>query len=216
MRRAIAAALRHLFLPSALLATLLAAAFIYSLWGFAFRRFEIPSHTRFVPDPDDPLSITHEHTDLSIILDRGELWATNAGTYYAGGFHPLRSLASPAPIARLQRWPYNGEIFRDHAGRWSLRLPLWLPVAPALLLSLSTAPPWLAHRRRNRRLRRGQCARCGYNRAGLSDHIAPCPECGQVPTLASSRSRRRREIQPGPCVAAGPTANTPPSPTIAP
>ena len=64
--------------------------------------------------------------------------------------------------------------------------------------------------------RRGQCARCGYNRAGLSDHVAPCPECGQVPTLTSSRSRRRREIPPGPCVAAGPTANTSPSPTIAP
>jgi hypothetical protein len=32
--------------------------------------------------------------------------------------------------------------------------------------------------RRRLRARRGRCPKCGYDRAGLADPAAPCPECG--------------------------------------
>ena len=32
--------------------------------------------------------------------------------------------------------------------------------------------------RRRLRARRGRCPKCGYDRTGLSDPAAPCPECG--------------------------------------
>lgn len=36
--------------------------------------------------------------------------------------------------------------------------------------------------RRARRRRAGRCVACGYDRRGLADAVAPCPECGATPS----------------------------------
>ncbi len=51
---------------------------------------------------------------------------------------------------------------------------------PHWLLVIVFAAPWASHARHaraRRRIRAGQCARCGYDRAGLAPEKA-CPECG--------------------------------------
>lgn len=197
MLRALTAILRRLFPPAAILSTLLLALFLYSLWGFTYRRFDTRAVLTPSENPGQPARVTYHNSQINIVLNPGELWVTTEGTYNPPGFHARPILSAPSSPAQIQWWPYDGQLFRDYfAPYWSLRLPLWLPLAPVLLLSLLAAPSWLAHRRRKRRVRRGLCAGCAYDRAGLSDPAAPCPECGTSPTPARPRDHHRRTALP--------------------
>lgn len=49
-----------------------------------------------------------------------------------------------------------------------------------LVLSLGWVPRAWVRRRGERRVRRGECAGCGYDLRGLGDEV--CPECGAAPT----------------------------------
>ncbi|MEZ6235639.1 MAG: hypothetical protein R3B68_15750 [Phycisphaerales bacterium] len=189
MRRALATTLRHAFLPAAILATLLVAMSVASLWGVAYRRFETRPAAGAAPDPDDPTGVQHERTDLTIVLDPGELWISNAGTYYAPGFQIVREADSPASLRALRWWPFESRFLDDYGhGLWTFRTPMWLVVAPVFALASIAQWPWRAHRRRKRRRAKGRCERCAYDRAGLDSADAPCPECGLTPTPRSNRS----------------------------
>lgn len=82
----------------------------------------------------------------------------------------------------LQRWAFQVR------GHQLPTRPLWLGLTAdstlygALWAALLVGVPWS---RRFIRSHRGQCARCGYDRAGLAID-AQCPECGGAP--ARSRS----------------------------
>ena len=53
-------------------------------------------------------------------------------------------------------------------------VPLWLPAAAAMLLTVTAWKPELVARRR---AGLGRCPKCNYDRLGLP-HGAVCPECG--------------------------------------
>ncbi len=72
-------------------------------------------------------------------------------------------------------------------GAWWVWVPLWMiwmPVAAVTLLAWLTD---IGNRRRSRR-RRGFCAICGYDRAGIPAD-AVCPECGGAAAYPSQNSR---------------------------
>lgn len=50
--------------------------------------------------------------------------------------------------------------------------------AGALLISVASAPSWIAPAQRRHRLRRGLCPRCCYDLTGLAE--PRCPECGHA------------------------------------
>jgi len=56
-----------------------------------------------------------------------------------------------------------------------VQVPLWMPL---LVFAIPSAIAW---ERFARRRRRGTCAVCGYDLAGLPKD-APCPECGPLPS----------------------------------
>ena len=72
-------------------------------------------------------------------------------------------------------WPFSPRVY------W---LPLWCAAAPLALTAAWTIRTGTQHRRR---LRRGQCTACGYNRTGLPQHTN-CPECG-VPANHPTHTR---------------------------
>lgn len=72
-------------------------------------------------------------------------------------------------------WPFSPRVY------W---LPLWCAAAPLAFTTAWTIRTSTQHRRR---LRRGQCTACGYNRAGLPQHTN-CPECG-VPAIPATHIR---------------------------
>jgi hypothetical protein len=80
--------------------------------------------------------------------------------------------------------PNGGTRFWVDAGRTRLnqyaRIPLW----PAVLFSLlGAAIAWHRDRAATKSEQAGLCAKCRYDRAGLSASM-PCPECGTPPTSA--------------------------------
>ncbi|MFA6046789.1 MAG: hypothetical protein WC718_17540 [Phycisphaerales bacterium] len=66
-------------------------------------------------------------------------------------------------------------MYSDSAGLSTLRLPLWLPL---LLAAVPAGLLWRTDLRAARRVTKGHCKSCGYDRRGLS---GPCPECGTTP-----------------------------------
>ncbi len=86
----------------------------------------------------------------------------------------LREPLWVAPNSEGLRWMPRGEFNRQHD--WSATIPLWMPLAVLVAVSVIG---WRGHAsaRRAARAARGVCAACGYPSAGLpSDR--PCPECG--------------------------------------
>jgi hypothetical protein len=81
------------------------------------------------------------------------------------------------------------ETTNGHPGAWPVNYPRALPLRPVWLGLLADAAAWggvwfvvlspFGYVRR-RRLKRGQCVRCGYPLAGLPPRT-PCPECGTIP-----------------------------------
>jgi hypothetical protein len=57
-------------------------------------------------------------------------------------------------------------------------VPLWMPVGACVI---GAFPAWLLDARAKRRLRKGLCPRCNYDRAGIAEE-AVCPECGSFPS----------------------------------
>ena len=57
---------------------------------------------------------------------------------------------------------------------WQWFIPLWLPVAAALII---TGTAWRLDHLACRRARIGLCPKCRYSRTGLPPN-SPCPECG--------------------------------------
>jgi hypothetical protein len=58
--------------------------------------------------------------------------------------------------------------------RYELLVPLWMPIAPVLLV---TAIAWRLDTSARRRARTNHCLRCNYDRTGLPIGTV-CPECG--------------------------------------
>lgn len=147
-----------MFWPAACSLVLAMLIWAASLWCLSYRRF---------------------NPELSIAVDRGEVWATTGGTYFSPGVNSLRPLDSPFPLSRLNWWPYDGVFWRRSAsmGR-SLRFPLWMPAALFALPAALTAGPWLRSRTHRRRLRRGLCPTCAYDLSAQPTPDTPCPECG--------------------------------------
>jgi hypothetical protein len=77
-------------------------------------------------------------------------------------------LAFPGPMRWWGRWPKAGPVH--------IEIPLWMP---ALLAGVPGSIAWGLDRRANRRARRHECQRCGYDRTGISPG-ALCPECGSA------------------------------------
>ncbi|MCA9288881.1 MAG: hypothetical protein KDA05_09875 [Phycisphaerales bacterium] len=187
MGRATATILRHAFLPAAILALMLGALLVWSLWGAAYRRFDVRPAPGAAPDPSDPTGVRHEYSDLTFVLDRGELWITNAGTYYAPGFQTLHAGGVPSSVGALRWWPYQSRFLQEFGhGMWSFHLPVWLAMVPSMVLASIAQEPWRAHGRRRRRRAKSQCERCAYDRAGLDSAVAPCPECGHAPSILAA------------------------------
>lgn len=103
-------------------------------------------------------------------------------------------------------WPANARI-----------RPRLLPVIPTIHLLLPSAIvhaglAWLVIRgpwvfRRWRRRRAGRCQWCGYNRAGLPDPAALCPECGgAAPEQAPTRPLAVAEDPPSAAPSRAPAA----------
>jgi hypothetical protein len=101
-------------------------------------------------------------------------------------FESLLIINSPSPPERAQLGRF---AFYDleHGGTWShpaRRSFTVIPLKPvwsglmfdAILCGVGGGALilWLSGTRRRRRLKRGQCLRCGYSLAGLTN----CPECG--------------------------------------
>lgn len=84
-------------------------------------------------------------------------------------------------------WQVATSMHVDLRGLWfrvlrnrgfnSVSIPLWVPIL------LSGGVFFLSHRFDLRCLRidQGRCVKCGYDRAGLKDAGAACPECGTIP-----------------------------------
>ncbi|MDX2131495.1 MAG: hypothetical protein SFY69_05545 [Planctomycetota bacterium] len=118
--------------------------------------------------------------DLTVALQRGELWVTTGGTYFGPGFDTLHAYPRLHDLGRLHWWPNHGwySDFRTADNRvrwWSVRGPIWIIVAGGLLPAGAMFPFW---RRARRRRRFGLCPACGYDLAGVRD--ARCPECGRA------------------------------------
>jgi hypothetical protein len=82
---------------------------------------------------------------------------------------------------------YWGVLDLIHPVRWTpgwlveksgfgIMIPLWLFLLPS---AIATALLWRRDHILTGRARAGQCARCAYDRRGLSQDAA-CPECGMV------------------------------------
>jgi hypothetical protein len=65
----------------------------------------------------------------------------------------------------------------DNTNYWNIRLPYWLLIVLFSILPIVWLGRRLRERRRIRRLRRHQCASCGYD---LRATPGRCPECGTV------------------------------------
>ncbi len=101
-------------------------------------------------------------------------------------------------------WRMRGFGFRRHDGaapRTPHRSPIQITTlnisAPHWFIILCVGSPWLfaapgiiRRGRVRRRLRRGRCVKCGYDRAGLAKDAA-CPECGA--SCGPEASRRKAE-----------------------
>lgn len=77
----------------------------------------------------------------------------------------------------------------DSGVQWGAFLPLWAMFAASLLATLAA---WRQDAIA-RRVRMGQCLKCGYDRAGLAPG-GVCPECGAA---AGERQRGRGGVQRG-------------------
>ena len=67
-------------------------------------------------------------------------------------------------------------LWRPHRGSLVAAVPLWAPLALALV---PTALAWRLDGLARCRVRLGHCPHCGYDRAGLAPG-AVCPECGSA------------------------------------
>lgn len=80
-------------------------------------------------------------------------------------------------VVRGRRDPVWGPELWIGPPNYGVTLPLWIPVA-ALLATSSLA--WYMEFLPARRLRRGLCPACGYQRSGIGRQ-SRCPECGAKP-----------------------------------
>ncbi len=142
-----------------ILAALGLALWTASLWVITYRRA--------APEPE-----------LTVALLNGELWVTTAGSYFAPGFRAMHASPRAASFPALRWWPHDAWFERytlgARANQWSLRVPLWSPVA--LGLGLAGGAAALRRVERRRRERAGRCGACGYDCRGLD---GVCPECGR-------------------------------------
>jgi len=115
--------------------------------------------------------------DFTVALMNGELWATTGGSYFPPGLSAMHAAPRAQSISVLRWWPEEPLFGRRALGPgvsiWSLRLPLWLPVAVGAAGAGAFLPAWIRDRRRRRE---GKCAACGYDVRGLAGR---CPECGR-------------------------------------
>jgi hypothetical protein len=108
-----------------------------------------------------------------IFITRGqlELWYYPASDF--GGSASIWAHTGPHPSFSWSWW-FHGT--QTKTGNVILAVPLWLF---ELILLVPLIRPWRFTRAR-RRIRRGLCTGCGYDRRGISEQ-RECPECGALP-----------------------------------
>jgi hypothetical protein len=158
-----------------LLAILLASLLLCTLATIASFFHVAYYNADYTPRPDGS---PPPGANLTLILRGGCLQGWDGGSYYDPGWS-----LNPGGTRYLTWWPPESKFFgswqrSDTSTSYRFHIPLWIPLAT--LVALTLPPAWLEARvyRHNRRSTKGLCSRCGYNLAGLTPHA--CPECGST------------------------------------
>jgi len=106
-----------------------------------------------------------------VFVTRGqlEIWYYPSSFFASSSFRPH---TGPHPFA----WSWRFHYTQSKAGNSILNIPLWLFELVLLVLLIR---PWRFTRAR-RRMRKGLCPKCGYDRRGIGEQ-RECPECGAPP-----------------------------------
>lgn len=105
---------------------------------------------------------------------------------------PGKELVSLPGASSLRRLPWyrrvcwRPQIWTDpsYAGFWAILIPLWIPAGGA---SIVLGSAFFISRRERIRVQDGHCPSCGYDLTGIT---GPCPECGAMQRLDSTRFAR--------------------------
>jgi hypothetical protein len=112
--------------------------------------------------------------------DQAQVRQLNLGGGALGYFHfPRLAHVKGTPGATCFSFRVSSDVvwrpdFHLSPGTLSMKVPLWMPFA---LWAIPTITLFALDLASARRRRMGQCAKCGYDRAGLAPG-AVCPECG--------------------------------------